>query len=936
MKKIRNSLLVLLTLTVMNVTVNAQPIALPSGTVTGKLPNGLSYIIQRNPLPRHTAECRLVMHVGSIQENDNQQGSAHFLEHMCFNGTRNFPGTSMVDYFERQGMKYGRDINAFTGFDRTIYWMTIPVENSQDRIVDTTLMAMNDILHHVTFDSTLTQRERGVILEELRGYDTHDNFYDLKIGKGKYSRHMPLGTSRDISRTDRTLLVDYYHHWYVPSLATVIIVGDIDPGEVEKKLKSRMGQQSRPHPNDFRSWPLDYPDGLSFKEVDDSLNTSSKLELIIPHATTPTGSIEAYVQHSRMNILVRALGHRLAQHGIDATVSDNWYLADKNHFVTSLSEKSKERFLHNITTTSAELRRLAGKGMEPRELTHWKEAEANRQRLAITDKLSAVWVEDWIDYALMDDRLVYQSDESERIKAGIRNTTTADIKALARGLLRDMERSLLVAYTNNGGKENRLTEKEIAWAMKNHKAVKPVSFALPQKPTHVESLLPVPEVLNTDLPYRAEMIKSTTDYDEIGIREIALHNGVRLLLRPTYEGDSTVYLTIWGRGGTADLPDSLYQRYKDTAGYVDMGGIEGLSTDSLSEFMGQQQLSMTIGIDNYWHALLGSSKTEKAPMLLRLMYEKMAHPGVDRQGFRELIDDELENYGKTTVLEEMMVRDTERRIMAVADSLLGAAVGLQYAPMTKSDIRQMNIDSMTTYYKRLFTSTRDLYILVCGQFDKQEMARELVSVFGRLQQHQSPVIRRNEPFALPGKAVTMQFEGGADGTQTSCNFIYPFRYEPSLRSTLKFKLMRDIIQNRMLDVLRSQMNIVYSPYVNALWHGTPQRVAALWLSADVKNENYQHLRQALDRIIADLRTNPISDAELRRLKLSFLVNKRQNLNDVAPAEWRRVVKELIESGEKLSDYDQYDSILRSITPQEIRDEFYNNINPDRLILLYRK
>ena len=144
-------------------------ITLPNGTVEGRLDNGLRYIILPNELPRHNIEVRMVMNVGSLQEENDQRGGAHFLEHSAFIGTKHFSQRGLIDYFERQGMKFGRDINAFTGFDRTIYWLSLPHHSQNDGVLDSTFLAIRDWLCDLSFDDERVKKERGVSVEELRG-----------------------------------------------------------------------------------------------------------------------------------------------------------------------------------------------------------------------------------------------------------------------------------------------------------------------------------------------------------------------------------------------------------------------------------------------------------------------------------------------------------------------------------------------------------------------------------------------------------------------------------------------------------------------------------------------------------------------------------------------------------------------------------------------
>ena len=230
-------------LTILVQTIYAQsvsdkmPIELPSNTIEGWLNNGLHYIIRPNSHPSNSVEMRLVMRLGSVQESSKEKGVAHFLEHAAFLGTENFPERKMIEYWESVGMKFGRDINAYTGYDRTIYSITVPVDNQYDTAIDTSLIALRDWLCGITFEEERIKKERGVILEELRGYRIDDNFYSLKIGNGRFADHIPLGRDKDIKRVDSKKLKGFYNHWYTPQLASVVVVGMVDSIDIEQKIE---------------------------------------------------------------------------------------------------------------------------------------------------------------------------------------------------------------------------------------------------------------------------------------------------------------------------------------------------------------------------------------------------------------------------------------------------------------------------------------------------------------------------------------------------------------------------------------------------------------------------------------------------------------------------------------------------------------------------
>ena len=258
-------------------------IALPEGTVYKQLPNGLHYVVKQNDIPGRKVEFRLILRAGSILQTDNEGGLAHFLEHMAFNGTKNFPDKGIVEYLESLGVKYGFGINAFTGFDRTIYMFSMPTDRPEE--LDKGLLILKDWLTGIEMNPDQVEREKGVILEEARGYDTGDLFYDLKVGKTRYSQRMPLGTAEEIKSMTADKLNGFYRKWYVPELATVVVIGDLKVAEMEQKIKKLFGDIPSGKLKGYKQYPLDYKESIVCQKLKDTLINRSTLELIIPKVT---------------------------------------------------------------------------------------------------------------------------------------------------------------------------------------------------------------------------------------------------------------------------------------------------------------------------------------------------------------------------------------------------------------------------------------------------------------------------------------------------------------------------------------------------------------------------------------------------------------------------------------------------------------------------
>ncbi|MBT8478433.1 MAG: insulinase family protein, partial [Gemmatimonadetes bacterium] len=220
----------------------------PAVTV-GQLDNGLRYFIRANERPENRAELRLVVNAGSVLEDGDQRGLAHFLEHMAFNGTENFEKQELVDYLQFIGMRFGADVNAYTGFDETVYMLTVPTDSTE--IVETAFQILEDWAHGLAFDSVEVEKERGVVLEEWRlGQGAYSRIRDQQfpvLFQGSlYAERLPIGDSEVLETFDHSTLKRFYADWYRPDLMAVVAVGDFDPDWIHGLIHQHFGELEGP------------------------------------------------------------------------------------------------------------------------------------------------------------------------------------------------------------------------------------------------------------------------------------------------------------------------------------------------------------------------------------------------------------------------------------------------------------------------------------------------------------------------------------------------------------------------------------------------------------------------------------------------------------------------------------------------------------------
>lgn len=907
-------------------------IALPERTIEGWLDNGLHYLILPNATPAHTVEMRLVMRLGSVQENDKQKGCAHFLEHMAFAGTKHFPQRSMIDYLEGLGMKFGRDINAVTGYDRTIFMLTVPMSATDSHILDSTLLVLKDWLCGVTFKAERTRQERGVILEELRTYRSDDPFYDLKIGQSRFKERMPLGSADDISRVKRRRLIDFYKKWYTPQLASLVVVGDVASANVEQKIKQMFSEIPQKKVDDYIVYPLTYDKGVKIMEVRDSIKQRSVLELILPHPTTVGRDVETTVLKERERFTSYALEHRFNARHYSCNVSDDWYFSDINHFVLALGGTDKLQLLKLVSQVSCEIEQLIKEGWNKEEFEQLRDDFVETISVNEEDKASTFFCDDFADYILLGDRYLHNERDLEEVRMQVKDTEMSFLQQYLSRLRDGMKEHLLLAYKNNAGENNTLTEKEIVEAWDAGLTMEPKPFKFQPRSENTVTVK-TPECLGAIPAQQTEGVASEKFYEDTRITEVNLKNGMKLLFRPTPQGEKTLLLNWFGQGGLANIQPYHYYQYESTAGFMEMGGISKVPYDTLSNYMAQTGLLLNVSIGAYWHDILGTCQADRSQELFNLIVEKIHRPELCYTDFEEVRKGDIEDLGKQSLLEQLMQRSSDRMLVNRMDSLVGNSPYNWFREKTREDVEAMNLDSIADYFTTLYRQLDGTTIVFTGNYELDTVKQQAINTFSTM----TAVPLRQEmyqpDFKLPKKRYVEGFDNDND-TQTVLEYVYAGKYQPSLQGGMVLKLMRDILQDRMLRVLRERENIVYSPYASLYYYGVPKHRYYFDLSLSVDTENSARTDKLLREIIRSLQHEEVSAEELAKLKRGFLVNKQKTLTEEASVEWRNIISTLVKNGEQLEDFENYQQQLDAITPAMLRKAFNDFLKIDRTILLY--
>ena len=905
-------------------------IMLPLGVVEEKLDNGLTYILVENDSPDRMIEMRLIFRAGSVLETKDNRGAAHFLEHMAFGGTRHFPGHKLIDYLESRGVQYGMGINAYTGYDRTVYQLAIPSDNAKD--VDNALLILKDWLVDIPLDKEKVEAEKGIIIEELRGYDVGDEFYDLKIGSGLFSQGIPLGTEEDIKKMTPEALKAFHDKWYTLSQATVVLVGDFDKAAVRERVRKTFGPLKPTNSPDYREYPHTYDPGINYAQLKDSLLRRSTLEIMVPHECTSRRTVGDAVDSERKHMLLSALSERFYETGNDASLSNTWYLADKDHFTISLDGYTKDEISQKLVDAVAELERVARDGFTSEEMEIVRRKTLSRFRIPHDRSNSAYICESIAADVMFGDRDITDPKQFEWAKEELASTLSEDLQKILVRWLFAAENCRLVAFRFNPQSAEGYTVAELdsLWKAGKSKAMDKYVY-LVKEPEPEEPQCDIPAWLSDERTFDASLIADRKDHPHTAITEVTLSNGFHLVLRPTNDEEDKIQLQLFAPGGLSLASEQDYPRFEGTAGYMELGGIEKLSDDDYFSIMSQNDMGLLVAMESWWHGIIASAPTDKSQVLLGLVLEKMLRPRLNHEEFEELRKSEVEDFGKESYLSRLMKTDYQRQLTARTDSLVGNIMTGRRSGMTIDDLQMMNLDEISSFYKGLYSNPDGMTCVICGAFDTEKLLRQAVSVFG-VMSSDSPNRYGVSYHTLP-QGVQVHAWPNSNPTQAAFDYVLCGKYEPSLRNGLILKLMQNLVRNRLLSVLREENALVYSPYISLYYNAVPDNIFYFDINASVDRTNTYLVHQYLNDIISDLQARKVSDKELGTLKQIFLVNKRNYLQNDATAGWKTYLVGQLKNGETMADLENYESILFSISPEDLRDAFRTLVNIDNHIIL---
>lgn len=857
-------------------TVSAQqlpPLPTDPAVRIGKLDNGMTYYIRHNSLPEKQADFYIAQKVGSILEEDNQRGLAHFLEHMCFNGTTHFPGNALREYLESIGVKFGANLNAYTAVDETVYNISdVPV--IRDGIIDSCLLILHDWADDLTLDPKEIDKERGVIHEEwrtrtgamMRMYET---LFPVMFAGSRYAYRLPIGTMEVIDNFPYQALRDYYEKWYRPDQQGIIVVGDIDVDAVEAKIKKIFSPIKMPeNPATREYYPV--PDNKEpiVAIAKDKEQQVVQVAVFHKHDAFPNemkNNIGYLVYNFMVNMTDSMLNARLEELTQSATPPFIYAGAGDGDFILSKTKKAyqgvavcKEDAIENgLASLLREFERASQFGFTEGEYQRAKANYLSSLEKAYNERnkmKNEQFVEQYVRHFIDAEPIPSVENEYAMMSQIVPNIPLEQVNQLFKGLVNDS--NIVVALFCPDKPEMKYpTETDIKKVLADVKAEKlePYVDKVSDEPLIQES------------PKPGKVVKTETGM--YGATILTLDNGVRVILKPTDFKADEIRMQSFSNGGTSVFDDNDALQFKMINEVAALGGLGNFSAIELPKVLAGKVASAKASIRTLTEAVNGSCAPKDLETMLQLTYLLFTSPRMDQAAF-----DSFKNRMKA-----QLANLEANPQVALSDSVSKALYGNNPRAMRlKADmIDRIDYQKVMELYKDRFKDASDFTFIFVGNINLQTATPLIETYLGSL-----PSINRKETFQermdIRKGQYKNVFHKDLETEKATVVIVRTASCDYNIKNQLMTNMIGQLLTMTYTDTVREEEGASYGVSVQGNLNKYPTPEVTMQIYFDTDPARRSKMVDLINKGINDFIANGPDAENLKKVKEYMLKSHEQN------------------------------------------------------------
>jgi len=840
----------------------------------GKLANGLTYYIQKNTRPERKLELRLVVKAGSILEDDDQQGLAHFVEHMAFNGSTHFQKHELVDYLQSIGVKFGADLNAYTSFDETVYVLPIPLDRPEN--LGKAFQVLEDWAHGLTFDEAVIDKERGIVLEELRlgkgaGDRIGKQLYPKIYNGSRYAERLPIGKEEVLRSFKPDTLRRYYRDWYRPDLMAVVAVGDIDPTVIEKLVKAHFGKLTNPKPSRPRAY-AEIPRREQTEAVVVLDKEAGGNSILIRYPVQPVrepNTVRGYREQLVEGLFGGMLGARLqelSQLAEPPFLRGGSALGHLTPFYKSFNASATigpggaARAIEALVQENERARRYG-----------FGQAELDRAKKNMLRSYERIYNErektDSGAYVAEYMRNFLQQEPIPGIAAEY---------GYATGMLPGITLDEMNAYTRRTIPAN--SGKLVIYSgIDSAGAPPPQGDALLAALAAAEQAEVAPheeKALGTQLmaqPPKAGSIVAESEDKRLGLTRLTFSNGVKAILKATDFRNDQVVMSAARFGGQSLYGDADIVNARYASAIVASMGVQDYSPLDLSKVLAGKAAAVTMGLTGYSEVLGASSGATDIETMLQLLWLRFDTVRRDDGLFKSFIGKQVE--AARNRLAQPGARFGDTVLSALYNNHPRAP-----RPLRPEEFGQISLERSMAIYRERFSSAKDLTFVIVGSFDPVKLKPLLATYLGSLPTPEIPVAWRDVGLR-PAKGVVKRAVYSGSEPKSTVSLTFTGEAPFSEAEQMRLQALVEVLNIRIIEVLREQMSLIYGGSAGASLGRIPYGNYTLSVTLPTGPENVDKVLAATFAEFERLKREGPQAADLAKVKQNWIQNHRKALRE---------------------------------------------------------
>lgn len=899
---------------------------------TGVLPNGLKYYLMKNAEPKNRAQLRLIVKAGSVLENDEQQGLAHFMEHMNFNGTKNFPKNELVNFLQKSGVRFGADLNAYTSFDETVYMLPVPTDSIE--VFKKGMQILEDWAHNATLDPSEIDKERGVVLEESRtgkgaNARMRDKYFPVILNNSQYAKRLPIGKDDVLKNFKYDVLNQFHQDFYRPDLEGVAVVGDIDVDMVEKMIIEKFGSIQNPvNEKERTKFTIPLSGGTDVAIVTDPEQPYTIIQVMckqpkrkdVTYQDRRDGMVRSLF-NQMLSARIQELTQKAEPPFLFGNASYGGFLGGVGNLdaFTSVAVAKSGNVEKALVAVLEETEKAKKFGFTASELGRAKTDYMVSQEKSYKekDKTPSEQIVGGLVGAFIEDENLTSPDFSfDFTKKYLEGIKLAEVNALSNTLITTENRAVILLAPEKD-KATLPTETQLReWLNSAGKNVT----------AYVDNTINKP--LIAKLPMGSKVIL-TKKIPEIGVTELTFANGVRAILKPTDFKNDEILIGAYSNGGTNLYSDKEADNASLSSTITSMGGLGEFSAVNLQKMMSGKVAQISPYVTETSENINGSTNPKDLELALQLIYSDFTQPRFDAdvvKGFVANISNLLEGQEKT-LTPEKVYNDTLSMILS------------NYAPrnfpMTAERFKKIDAKRAFEIYKERYADASDFTFLFVGNFKNEEIKPLLEKYLGGL-----PSIKRKETFKdlgirePKGKIEKTLYKGTE--AKSRVTMVWSGDYLATPDSEKQVEALSEVLEIKLIEKLREEESGVYGVGVSGSVSKIPAKRYSFRIAFQCAPENVEKL---VNRTMAEIKKVKESGAELTDIDKFRAETKRQTETQLREnGFWLGYLQGQYQDNEDVKEVLKVNEMLKKVTVEstKISAKKYFAENMIKVILLPEK